>query len=175
MGLRARFAARRRELVQPGGLERTIERLTDDGVVGADEADALRAELPQLLAGSGYVLRHLGAHAAIGGVFLLDVIPLPLGTACRVLWVAGSRAFERLFGSRERARVHSLLVLVIAAVPVLGYAAYLVPLRRESETAAFLFANHVSYTLFDAPAATLVARSPRPLRAAARRLLPRVG
>ena len=64
-------------------------------------------DLPALLAGSRYVLGHLGAHAAIASVFLFDVVPLPLGTACRVLWVAGSRAFETLFGTPERARVHA--------------------------------------------------------------------
>jgi hypothetical protein len=54
---------------------------------------------------------------------------------------------------------------------VVGYAAYLLPLRRESERAAFLLANHVSYALFDAPAEALIARSPRPLRAVTRRVL----
>ena len=172
MSLREAFAARRRELVQRASLERTIDRLGDDGLVTEAEALALREELPRLLADSGYVLRHLGAHAAIGGVFLFDPTPLPLGTACRVLWVAGSRAWETLRGSPERARVHSLAVFLIAAIPALGYAAYLLPLRRENEAAAFLFANHVSYALFDASTEVLVARSPRPLRRFARRLLP---
>jgi hypothetical protein len=63
-------------------------------------------------------------------------------------------------------------VLGLAALPIVGYAAYLLPLRRQSEAAAFLFANHVSYALFEAPTGALVARSPRPLRGLARRLLP---
>ena len=159
-------------MLETGGLERTIERLVGDGLVTAGEALALREELPRLLAQSGYVLRHLGAHAAIGGIFLFDPTPLPLGTACRVLWVAGSRLWETLFGSPERASVHSLPVFLIAAIPALGYAAYLLPLRRQSETAAFLFANHVSYALFDAPTEALVVRSPRLLRRVARKLLP---
>lgn len=159
-------------MLERGGFERTIERLGGDGLVTEEEARALREELPHLLAESGYVLRHLGAHAAIGSIFLLDPTPLPLGTACRVLWVAGSRVWETLLGSPERARVHSLPVFLIAAIPALGYAAYLLPLRRQSETAAFLFANHVSYALFDAPTEALVARSPRLLRRVARKLLP---
>jgi hypothetical protein len=133
---------------------------------------ALATELPGILAGSGYVLRHLGAHPAIGAVFLLDPTPLPLGTLCRVLWVVGSRIVETLRGARERARIHSLPVGLIAAIPALGYGAYLLPLRRENEAAAFLLANHVSYALFGAPAEALVARSPRPLRSVARRLVP---
>jgi hypothetical protein len=172
MSLREAFAARRRELLQAPGFERTLVRLGDDGLLTAEEVAALRGDLPRLLADSGYVLRHLGAHAAIASVFLFDVIPLPLGTVCRVLWVAGSRAFESVFGTPERARVHSLPVFLVAAIPGLGYAAYLIPLRRHDETAAFLFANHLSYALFDATAEGVVARSPRPLRRLARRLIP---
>lgn len=173
MGLLASFAARRRELLRTPGFERTLVRLSDDGLLTPEERGRLHAELPRLLAESRYVLRHLSAHAAIASVFLFDVIPLPLGTVCRVLWVAGSRLFESLFGSPERARVHSLAVLGIAAIPGLGYAAYLLPLRRHDEDAAFLFANHMSYTLFGAPTEALIARSPGPLRGFARRLLPR--
>ena len=172
MPLRESFAARRRDLLQRGALERTVDRLGADGLVTAEEALVLRAELPRLLAESRYVLKHLSAHVAIGTIFLLDPTPLPLGTACRVLWVAGSRAWETLRGSSERARVHSFSVFLIAAIPAFGYAAYLLPLRRENETAAFLFANHISYALFDAPTEVLVARSPRPLRGVASRLLP---
>jgi hypothetical protein len=172
MTLRESFAARRRELLQRPGFERTLVRLGDDGLLKSEEVVALHEELPRLLAESGYVLRHLGAHAAIASVFLFDIVPLPLGTVCRVLWVAGSRAWESLFGTPERARVHSLPVFLIAAIPALGYAAYLIPLRRQNETAAFVFANHISYALFDATTEGLVARSPRPLRRVARKLLP---
>jgi hypothetical protein len=171
VSLRDAFATRRRALLERDSLERTIVRLVDDGLLTGEEGLTLSAELPRLLADSSYVLGHLGAHAAIAGVFLLDVIPLPLGTACRVLWVAGSRGVETWRGAHERARVHSLPVLLVAAIPVVGYAAYLLPLRRQSERAAFLLANHVSYALFDVPAEALVARSPRPLRGITRRVL----
>ena len=172
MTLRESFATRRRELLGQPGVERSLVRLGDDGLLSKEEVVALHEELPRLLAESGYVLRHLGAHAAIASIFLFDIVPLPLGTACRVLWVAGSRAWETLFGTPERAHVHSLPVFLVAAIPGLGYAAYLIPLRRQNETAAFLFANHISYALFDATTESLVARSPRPLRSVARKLLP---
>jgi hypothetical protein len=172
MTLRGSFTARRRELLEATGLERTLERLRTDGVVSEEEADALRQELPSTLARSGYVLRQLAAHGALGAIFAFDLIPLPLGTLGRVLWVAGARVYESLFGTRERARVHSLPVLLIAAIPLVGYGAYLLPLRRESEAAAFLLANHSCYALLDADAETCVARCPRPLRRAARWLVP---
>src|SRR5262245_58130273 len=170
--MREAFAARRHELLAAPGLERTIVRLGDDGLLTREQAEALHAELPRLLADSAYVLRHLGAHAAIATVFLFDVIPLPLGTVCRVLWVAGSRLYESWLGTPERARVPARPVLGIAAIPGVGYAAYLLPLRRQNERAAFLFANHLSYTLFGAPAAAVVARSPWLVQGVARRLLP---
>ncbi|MGH7289414.1 MAG: hypothetical protein ACREI8_15500, partial [Myxococcota bacterium] len=93
-------------------------------------------------------------------------------TLSRVLWVLGSRAYESLFGTRERARVHSLGVLLIAAIPLAGYGAYLLPLRRESEAAAFLFANHSCYALLGSNAETCIARCPRWLRPFARWLVP---
>jgi hypothetical protein len=170
--MRESFGSRRRALLRPGELARTIDRLRAEGLLGDEQSLRLREELPHALAGSRYVLRHLTAHAAIGTVFLLDPTPLPLGTLCRVGWVAGNRVLEALFGSPERARIHSLAVLLVAALPVLGYAAYLLPLRRESEATAFLFANHVSYALFDAPTASLIGRTPRPLRRLACKLLP---
>jgi hypothetical protein len=166
---------RRRELLDRARLERTIDRLHGDGVVSEEEARALREELPATLARSGYVLRHLAAHGAIGAVFAFDLIPLPLGTISRVLWVLGSRVYESLFGTRERVRVHSLAVLLIAGIPLAGYGAYLLPLRRESEAAAFLFANHSCYALLGADAEACIARCPRWLRRFPRWLLPPPG
>jgi hypothetical protein len=172
VGLRESFGLRRRELLRPEGLARTLERLRADGILGDEQSRELGEELSRALAGSRYVLGHLAAHAALGTVFLLDPTPLPLGTVSRLGWVVGNRCYESLLGTPERARVHSLEVLLVAALPVLGYAAYLLPLRRESEGTAFLFANHVSYALFDAPAASLIGRTPRPLRRLAYKLLP---
>src|SRR5687768_9073140 len=117
MRLRESFTARQHELLRPERLERTIERLHGDGLLGDEQALRLREELEGVLAGSRYVLRHLAAHAAIGAVFLLDPTPLPIGTLSRVGWVAGNRVFESLFGTPERARVHSLAVLLVAALP----------------------------------------------------------
>jgi len=171
-GRRGLFEARRRELLDPARLERTIDRLHADGIVSDEEASTLREELPATLARSSYVMRHLTAHGAIGVVFAFDWIPLPLGTVSRVLWVLGSRAYESLFGTRERARVHSLAVLLIAAVPLAGYGAYLLPLRRESEAAAFLLANHSCYALFGADAEASIARCPRWLQRFPRWLVP---
>jgi hypothetical protein len=119
----------------------TLRRLLADGEITEHQVAFLRSTLPAQLDGSRYVLGHLGAHLAIGAVFAFDLVPLPLGTIARVSWVAGSRGVESVRGNRERAKVHSLGVLVIAAVPWVGYAAYLLPLRRESSELAFVLAN----------------------------------
>lgn len=123
-------------------LQQTIDLLLEKGDVTAFQADALRLNFPGQMEGSQYVLKNLGAHISIGVVFAFDVVPLPLGTIARVAWVAGAKVTELLRGNFERARVHSLGVFLIAAVPWFGYAAYLLPLRRDSRELAFLLANH---------------------------------
>jgi len=123
-------------------LQQTIDLLLEKGDVTAFQADTLRLNFPGQMEGSQYVLKNLGAHISIGVVFAFDVVPLPLGTIARVAWVAGAKVTELLRGNLERARVHSLGVFLIAAVPWFGYAAYLLPLRRDSRELAFLLANH---------------------------------
>ena len=120
----------------------TIDLLLEKGDVTAFQADALRTQFPGQMEGSQYVLKNLGAHLSIGVIFAFDVVPLPLGTIARVAWVAGAKITELLRGNLERARVHSLGVFLIAAVPWFGYAAYLLPLRRDSRELSFLLANH---------------------------------
>ncbi len=129
-------------LVDAEALERTVQRLVADGDISGPTAASLRAALRSRLADCRYILRHLGAHAAIGAVFAFDLVPLPLGTIARVSWVAGNRVVETARGRRERARLHSAGVLLLAAIPWLGYAAYLLPLRRHSHEVAFVLANH---------------------------------
>ncbi len=144
--LREAIGERQRWLLDPSALGATIERLRSDEMLSDAEAAELQETLPLTITRSAYVLRNLAAHLAIGVVFAFDVIPLPIGTVARVTWVVGNRVYETLFGSRERARVHSLPVMAIAAIPWFGYAAYLLPLRRASDEAAYLVANHLCYS-----------------------------
>lgn len=171
-GFRRLFEENLARLVDPVALHETIARLESDGLLSAAAAAELRRRLPETLEQSAYVLRHLAAHLAIGAIFAFDLIPLPLGTIGRVLWVIGNRVYESLRGDRERARVHSLGVLFIAAIPWLGYAAYLLPLRRASDEAAYLHANHLSYTRSGCAVETLLATKPRVVRRMAAWLVP---
>jgi hypothetical protein len=81
-----------------------------------------------------------------------------------------SRLVETLRGKPDRARIHSLRVFLIAAIPFAGYFAYLIPLRQEHPQAAYLFANHIAYLRYDASLNDLLRDKPAFLR----RLLERI-
>ena len=159
-------------LVDGDALERTLQRLLADQEISEQHAVYLRATLRSQLDGSRYILRHLGAHLAIGVVFAFDLVPIPLGTIARVSWVAGNRLVESARKNLEHARVHSAGVLVIAAVPWLGYAAYLLPLRRQSTELAFVLANHTWLSRNGRTFEQFLATTRTPLRRLGRWLVP---
>ena len=129
-------------LLEPSIYDETLVQLVEEGVIKEPQAAKLKAQLPEQLQSSAYTLKHLGAHLGIGVVFAFDVVPLPLGTISRILWVAGARLVETVRREPERAKVHSASVLLIAAIPWFGYAAYLLPLRRNAPELTFVLANH---------------------------------
>ncbi|MDZ4686491.1 MAG: hypothetical protein SH850_15590 [Planctomycetaceae bacterium] len=151
----------RREPIDEPHLAATIDRLVADGELTAEDADPLRLALPEMVRQSAYILRHLGAHLTIGVIFAFDVIPLPLGSLSRGGWVVINRIYEEARRDRDRARVHSLIVLGVALVPFVGYFAYLIPLRASNADAAFLYANHVSYRRSGQSLKTSLSRKPR--------------
>lgn len=159
-------------LLDRDAIERTLEHLVAEGAIAEDRAASLRAVLPLQIDRSSYVLGHLGAHLGIGAVFAFDLVPLPLGTIGRVAWVAGCRAVETARHRPEHARVHSLAVLLLAAVPWLGYSAYLLPLRRESGELAFILANRIWLDRTGNTYEESVARAGAPVQRIARWLVP---
>jgi hypothetical protein len=167
---RAEIAQAQSRLVDLESLAGTLDRLARDEFISQDAADSLKVILPEQLDKSRYVLGHLGAHLGIAAVFAFDLVPLPLGTVSRISWVAGSRFVEQLRGS-ARARVHSLAVFLIAAVPFLGYGAYLLPLRSESSELAFVLANHTWLVRTGRTYEEFVKSAPTPLRKVARWLV----
>lgn len=169
--LRKSIAENRLSLIDEPALLESIALLQRNGELSEEAANALSAHIGPIRQRSEYILKHLGAHLGIGAVFAFDMIPLPLGTIGRVTWVAGSRVYETFWGTRERARVHSLGVLLIAAIP-LGYWAYLVPLRRRSEAGAYLFANRLAFTHAECSYAQLLAKRWHWVQALGRWLVP---
>ena len=177
--LRQRFrqsiARARARLIDPDALAGTLERLSADGVISPAAAASLQARLPAHIESSRYILGHLGAHVGIAAVFAFDFVPLPLGTLSRVCWVAGNRVVAQFRGDPSRARVHSFAVLLIAAIPFLGYGAYLLPLRRESPELAFVLANHTCLVRTGRTYEQFVASTYAPVRRMARWLVPLPG
>lgn len=175
-GLRQRIerslAEAESRLLDEEALRATLNRLVEDDALPAHLATQVRASIDGQLDASRYVLKHLGAHLAIGVVFAFDMFPLPLGTIARVSWVAGSRVVETLRRNRARAKVHSVGVLVIAAVPWVGYAAYLLPLRRRSGELAFVLANHMWLERTGRTYERFLSDAPSPLRSLGRWLVP---
>ena len=173
MPLRQKIEQAQSGVADVGGLQTTLDRLVADGEISAESAEALREALPDQLRTARYVLRHLGAHVGIGVVFAFDLVPLPLGTIARMSWVAGNRLVESIRGNRAHARIHSLAVFLIAAVPWFGYAAYLLPLRRQSPELAFVLANHTWLGRTGRTYERFLAESRRPVRRVGRWLVPR--
>ena len=169
---RERFERTRATLLRPDDLSRTLDRLCDEGRLSPDRAQLIREQLPHALSDSAYILRHLGAHLTLGVIFAFDMIPLPLGTVSRVLWVLANRAYEATRGSADRAEIHSFRVMLVAAIPWLGYGAYLLPLRSESVELTWLLAHHVSFQLHGTSFEEFIAAKPRMVRRAGSWLIP---
>ena len=126
----------------------TIERLEAEGQIGSSEAAELRAISGSELEEVKYILKNLGVHVSFGAIFAYDLLPSPLGTISRVLWVAGNRLRFTFFQrDRRRLSVHSMKVLLVSAIPWIGYFAYVIPLRAVDGKIANLCANHISYRL----------------------------
>lgn len=116
-------------------LVRGLERWQADGRLTLAEADAVRGSLatPEV----AETLRHLGSHLVLTVIFRF-----PLGSIVRLAWtlgfwsaglVARFRGAEGRAKARRAARIHTPLVMLMALVPGLGGAAYVMaaPLRRK--------------------------------------------
>jgi hypothetical protein len=172
MSLRQTIQEAQSGVIDESALQITLDRLVVDGEISAEHSVALRHVIPGQLRTARYVLGHLGAHLGIGVIFAFDLVPLPLGTIARVSWVAGNRLVEVVRGNRTRARIHSIGVLLIAAIPWFGYAAYLLPLRRHSPELAFVLANQTWLGRTGRTYESFLAGSRSPVRRIGRWLVP---
>ncbi len=82
---------------------------------------------------------------SIGAVFAFDIIPLPMGTISRVLWVIGNRIYIEFKRDMEKRKIHSLPVLLVSLIPWVGYFAYTFPLKKYNEDVAYIYANQIAY------------------------------
>ena len=82
---------------------------------------------------------------SIGAVFAFDIIPLPMGTISRVLWVMGNRIYIEFKRDKEKRGIHSFPVLLVSLIPFVGYFAYTLPLKKYNEDVAYIYANQIAY------------------------------
>jgi hypothetical protein len=131
-------------------LKETIARMSADGRLSKEREDYINSHLEEWVADSKYILIHLGVHIGMGFVrFTAMPFPLPIGSTLRPLWVMAMRMYCNLTWNMRRKRVHSIPVLLFAIIPFLGYFAYTIPLRKKSEYLTYLYAQHISYSLYD--------------------------
>jgi len=123
----------------------TIDRLAAEGYLPIQRGELLKSNYNQTLRPSTYILFNLGVHLSLGAIFAFDIVPLPMGTISRVVWVLCNRIFFEIKCDREKREVHSLPVLFVSMIPWVGYFAYTIPLRKTNEDGAYLFTNHISY------------------------------
>jgi len=142
----------------------TIDRLVAENYLSREKGDATKETLPEAIKKSEYILFNLAVHMACGAVFAFDLIPLPMGTISRDLWVIGNRFYYELRRDVEKKRVHSLPVLGISTIPWLGYFAYLLPLKKTSEDLTYVYANHVTYARKDVSLEKYLENKPRFVR-----------
>ena len=145
MKIRDKIADFRHLFADRDRIESTVSRLVDEKLIPPDKGDFLKRNLSDTIGKSRYILLNLGAHMTIGAIFSFDIIPLPMGTISRVLWVLGNRIHSEVKRDSEKRKVHSVSVLIVSAVPWIGYFAYTLPLKRVNEDAAYLYANHITY------------------------------
>jgi len=127
-------------------IEGTLERMISEGVFPKERALLLKNKLPEDIEKSKYIIYNLTVHAGIGVFFAFDVIPIPLGTISRFSWVLGNRIYYTIKRNNERKEVHSLSVLLVSAIPWIGYIAYTIPLKKQGEDLCYLYANHLTYS-----------------------------
>ena len=131
-------------------LEETLLRLHKDGRIGDDKKIYIDSHLGEWVKDSKYILMNLGVHIGVGFVrFTAMPLPLPIGSTLRPLWVIGNRIYCNLRWDMHKKRIHSLAVLFFSMIPFLGYLAYTLPLRNKSEYLTYLYAQHISYGLYD--------------------------
>ena len=146
-------------------LQETIGRLALEGKISKEREAYINSHIEEWVSDSRYILINLGVHIGMAFVrFTAIPLPLPIGSTLRVLWVMGNRMYCNIRWDMHRKRIHSLTILFFAAIPFLGYFAYTIPLRRKSEYLTYLYAQHISYKLYDKTVEDKLKKAPRFIR-----------
>ena len=153
-------------------LRETLTRMSQDGRITKEREDFINSHLDEWVVDSKYILMNLGVHLGMGIVrFTATPFPLPIGSTIRPLWVMGCRMYCNLRLDWHRKKVHSIPVLLFSIIPFLGYLAYTIPLRKKSEYLTYLYAQHISYSLYDKTLEQKLKKTPKFIRRIAYALL----
>ena len=153
-------------------LQETIARMSADGRISKEREHYINSHLEEWVIDSKYILINLGVHLAIGFIrFTATPFPLPIGSTIRPLWVMANRMYCNLRLDWHRKRIHSIPVLLFSIIPFLGYFAYTIPLRRKSEYLTYLYAQHISYMLYETTLEQKLKKMPRLIKKIAYALL----
>lgn len=150
---------------------KTIERLVEEGYLSQKRASVLRNSLPDKIKKSEYVLHNLAVHLGIQAIFAFDIIPIPIGTISRFSWALGNRIYYTIKNNKEKKDIHSYKVLFVSAIPFIGWIAYTIPLKQESEDLCYVYANHVTYLRKNKSLESYLENKPRFIREPLRKFL----
>ena len=129
-------------------IQKTIERMLSENHIDVLQKDYLKENIEIQFEDVRYILKNLSAHVFIGIVFAFDLIPLPLGTISRVIWVIINRLNYSIINyDPQKLKVHNLKVLFFSAIPWVGYFSYLLPIIQIDKTMLKLYTNHICYQL----------------------------
>lgn len=139
--------------------------MSSDGKITKEHEQYIRTHLEEWVADSKYILFNLGVHIGIGLVrFTALPVPLPIGSILRPIWVIANRIHCDVRWDMHRKKIHSIHVLLFSAIPFLGYFAYTIPLRKKSEYLTYLYAQHISYGIYDTTLEEKLSGAPRFVR-----------
>lgn len=145
-------------------LRQTAARMFSDGRITGEEEAYINSNLAAWTADSKYILLNLGAHIGIGAM-RFTAVPIPfMGSVLRILWVIANRLYCDIRWDMRRKKIHSLTVLLFAAIPFLGYFAYTIPLKEKSEYLTYLYIEHISYMLYNITIEDKLRKIPRFIR-----------
>lgn len=151
-------------------IELCLDRLIQDGGLSQERGSLIKENLPTTINQSKYILFNLGAHMTIGAIFAFDIIPLPMGTISRCLWVLGNKIYFGYKRDRAKSKIHSLPVLLVSVIPWIGYFAYTLPLKKYNEDVAYVYANQVTYMRNDVSLPRYIEGKPRLVKWALKKL-----
>ncbi len=153
-------------------LRKTLARMHEEGRITKDKYDYINSHIEEWVADSKYILFNLGVHIGMGFVrFTAIPLPLPIGSTLRGVWVILNRIWCDIKWDMHRKKIHSLTVLFFAIIPFLGYFSYVIPLKRKSEYLAYLYAQHVSYAMYNMTVEAKLKKAPRFIKKMAYSLL----